>query len=212
MYVREVADQTLTFQVSGKLWMRSLVMRDLETGSEWAHLLGKSMAGEHKGHVLKPVITDMVTWAVWKEQHPETTILNMPSRIDRFTSDFYSKPSDFVFGFEVNGQARTLPLQQMMKHPVHQFEVAGIPLLATFDRRGMVAHLFLPQLDGRNLSFTAVDEHTMTDQQTNSRWNVLNGRCLDGPLKGNMLKQRVGIMSFKTAWQNFHPDSTNVPF
>ncbi|MCP4508275.1 MAG: DUF3179 domain-containing protein, partial [Fuerstiella sp.] len=35
MYVREVDDRRLTLQVSGKLWMRSLVMSDVETKTEW---------------------------------------------------------------------------------------------------------------------------------------------------------------------------------
>ena len=45
MYAREAKGQTLTFQVSGMLWKRSLVMRDIETGSLWSHLLGVEKLG-----------------------------------------------------------------------------------------------------------------------------------------------------------------------
>ena len=48
MYVRQVNDLTLTFRVSGKLWNRSLIMSDVETRTEWSHLLGRAMAGKLK--------------------------------------------------------------------------------------------------------------------------------------------------------------------
>ena len=48
MYARKVGDQVLTLQVSGKLWNRSLVIRDIETESLWSHILGKCMDGDLK--------------------------------------------------------------------------------------------------------------------------------------------------------------------
>ena len=51
MYARTVEERELTLQVSGMLWQRSLVMRDLETGTLWSHLMGKAMEGELKGTI-----------------------------------------------------------------------------------------------------------------------------------------------------------------
>lgn len=212
MYVRQIDEQTLTLQVSGKLWMRSLVMSDAETGTEWAHLLGRGMAGQLQGRKLKPLITDMVTWQAWKQQHPETTVLNMAPVTPRFTRRYYRSPQKFVFGFEVDGRAMALPMTQMLKHPVHHFEIEGRPLLATFDKQGAGTHLFEARLKDRALSFRSVDELTMRDEQTDSRWSVRDGTCIEGPLKGEALVQRVGIMSFRQAWQNFHPESVDVKF
>ena len=73
--------------------MRSLVMSDVETRTEWSHLLGRGMAGKLKGKVLKPLITDMLTWAAWKEEFPATTVLNMSNKRDNYTRDFYADPS-----------------------------------------------------------------------------------------------------------------------
>ena len=53
VYASEVGGKKLTFQVSGKLWNRSLVMRDLETGSLWSHILGECMEGELMGKKLE---------------------------------------------------------------------------------------------------------------------------------------------------------------
>ena len=212
MYVREVDDQTLTLQVSGKLWMRSLVMSDAETKSEWAHLLGEAKAGPLKGKTLKPLITDMVTWAVWKEQHPDTTVLNMSRTSKNYSRQFYRDPSRFVFGFNVGAKHFALPMEQMREHPVHHFEAEDTRLLATFDSDGAATHLFEPTVDGKPLDFEAVNKLIMKDRQTGSRWELLNGQCISGKLKGKMLTQRVGIMSFRTAWQNFHPESKDIAF
>ena len=210
MYVRELDGQELTFQVSGKLWMRSLIMYDAETRSEWSHLLGRAMAGQLKGKKLKPLITDMVTWSVWKKQHPDTTVLNM-SRTDRnYTKDFYLKPSRFLFGFHVSDKHFALPMPLMMDHPVFAFEAADTQLVATFEKEGAVTHLFESNLEGQTLTFEHLDNSIMKDRETESRWEMLSGKCIDGKLKGKMLQQRVGIMSFRKAWENFHPDSIDI--
>jgi hypothetical protein len=187
-------------------------MSDVETKTEWSHLLGKGMAGKLKGRKLKPIITDMVTWSVWKKQHPDTTVLDMSRTSREYSSLFYRDPDRFVFGFEVDGQACILPMTGMMENPVHQFSVGSTALLATFDRDGAVTHLFERQMEGRVLNFEQVDDLTMKDQQTGSRWNRLSGTYIEGDLHGKMLKQRVGIMSFRRAWQNFHPDSQKIGF
>ena len=192
--------------------MRSLVMSDVETNSEWSHLLGKAMAGPLAGKTLKPLITDMGTWSVWKKMHPNTTVLNMSKTSEHYTKDFYGDPSRFVFGFEVNGQAWMLPMQEMMSHRVHQFMIGEDALLATFDADGAVTHLFDPRLDGKLHHFSAVDATTMTDRETKSTWQLTTGKAVDGPLKGKLLEQRVGIMSYLKAWTNFHPDSKRVSF
>ena len=192
--------------------MRSLVMSDVETGTEWAHLLGKAMAGKLRGKKLKPIITDMVTWAVWKEQHPDTTVLNMSSTSRNYTREFYRNPENFVFGFEADGRAWSLPMNSLLKQPLHEFLIADLPLLATFDQSGTVTHLYDRRLEGRVLDFEQHNQLIMADTQTGSRWEMLNGQCISGQYKGLMLKQRVGIMSLRRAWQNFHPESTEIDF
>jgi Protein of unknown function (DUF3179) len=207
VYVRQIDDQVLTLQVSGKLWMRSLVMRDVETHTEWAHLLGRGMAGPLKDRKLKPLITDMVTWSVWKSMHPDTTVLNMPRTSKHYDSDFYSNADRFVFGFDVNGETRSVLMSRLQTTPVINCVVAEKPLLVTFNKQGAVCHLFDRVVDDQVLQFSSRNETTMTDDMTGTVWTILDGEAVEGPLKGTLLKQRVGIMSFRRAWQSFHPDS-----
>jgi hypothetical protein len=207
-----VGEQTLTFRVSGKLWMRSLVMSDLETNTEWSHLLGRAMAGKLKGKELEPLVTDMMTWGGWQAEFPQTTVLNMPRTSQAFSKEFYRDPSKFVFGFQAGGSAWSLGMHQLLNHPVHPFAIGGEALLATFDKASTSTRLFAAQVDGRPLEFQQIDDQQMQDTQTGSRWKITNGEAISGALKGKRLRQRVGIMSFRKAWHNFHPDSQDVKF
>lgn len=192
--------------------MRSLVMSDVETKTEWSHLLGRGMKGELKGKVLQPVVTDMVTWAAWREDFPETTVLDMSNTSRNYTSEFYRDPDRFVFGFQVDGKNWALPLTQMMQKPVHSFRVGDLSLLAAFDNEGVATRLFEAKAGDQELDFVQLDDETMQDRQTESRWSISRGKASAGPLSGTELKQRVGIMSFRKAWQNFHPKSVDIQF
>lgn len=192
--------------------MRSLIMSDVETGTEWSHILGRGMKGKYKGHQLKVILTDMVTWDVWKQEFPETTVLNMSRTSKNYTREFYRRPHEFVFGFDLDGQAWALPLDQLLKHDVHSFQIGKHSLLATFDKKGTVTHLFDRKHGEQVLDFEKVAEGTMRDQQSDSHWKILTGEAISGPMKGQLLNQRVGIMSFRRAWQNFHPASMDVSF
>jgi hypothetical protein len=52
----------------------------------------------------------------------------------------------------------------------------------------------------------------MQDTTSRSLWKISTGAAFEGPMAGRSLEQRVGIMSFRKAWQNFHPDSTDIEF
>lgn len=192
--------------------MRSLVMSDLETDTEWSHLLGRGMDGALKGKTLTPLISDMVTWDVWKREYPETTALNMSQTSKNYSREFYREPTQFVFGFKAIGKPWSLAMDQMLKRPVHQFELGDEPLLATFDERGTVTHLFSRDIGGQTLDFEQVDGLTMKDHQTSSHWSMITGSATAGAMKGIRLTPHVGIMSYRKAWKNFHPDSSDIAF
>ena len=192
--------------------MRSLVMNDVETGSEWSHLLGRSMAGKLKGRVLRPIVSDMLTWSAWRKEFPETTVLDMSRTSQNYTRQFYEEPKRFVLGFEVQGASFALPMDKLMEQPVHMFKAGDEMLLATFDADAAVVRLFDPDIDGQRLDFAQISDHTMQDRQTETVWDLATGKAKAGRLAGKHLRQRVGIMSFRRAWDNFHPDSTDIQF
>ena len=196
----------MNLTVSGLLWNRSLVMEDVETKSLWSHLLGKAMAGRLKGKTLKPIVSDMTTWADWKKQHPKTSVLNMFRTANSYKRQSFGRLQNFVVGFQANGQVYSIPFQRLSAEKAISFEVEGRPLLATYDEKVAVARLYSRKTDSQTYTFSRKGDR-LVDQETDSEWNPSTGVAISGPSKGKALQQRVAIVSYKTPWKTFHPQS-----
>ncbi len=203
--------QDLTFHVSGKLWQRSLVMRDTQTESLWSHILGKCMAGPLEGAVLEILPAEMVTWSDWKKRHPGTTVLALPRTDSSYHRDTYGEAQDWVFGVVIGNEAMAFPFDVLTKKRVIEAVIAGHAVVVTFDPRTTRATVFSRRrTPGKSKSrkFTFdVDKGTLIDRTTSSRWDPTSGQALEGPLKGKRLKVLPGIVSFRRAWEVFHPGS-----
>ena len=56
-------------------------MRDEETGSWWQQVSGKAIHGPLKGHQLKSVFHDEVSFAIWKREQPQGRVLKPDERL-----------------------------------------------------------------------------------------------------------------------------------
>lgn len=209
MYARDVDGRTLTLQVSGQLWRRSLVMRDLETETLWSHLLGKAVEGELKGETLERLPSDMLTWAAWKARHPDTTVLNLSRIRDHYTPEFYEEPERFVIGFP-GEQPRHCAFTTLQQHPVLNIEADGEPAVLLFDRESTSALVFHREIGDRVLSFSLTEDGRLVDDQTGSVWDRSTGTAIAGHLQGRTLRPLVGLVSYTRAWMTFHPDSAEI--
>jgi len=116
--------RTLTLVVSGMLWERSLVMKDLETESLWSHLLGEAMDGPLVGTRLETLPAVMTDWETWKKRHPHTTVAHLSRTAHFFRREMYDAPERFVIGFAQGGAARAWPFDQLAYRPLLNDEVA----------------------------------------------------------------------------------------
>jgi hypothetical protein len=213
VYDRTVKDRRLTFCVSGKLWNRSLVMKDVETETLWSHLLGEAVRGSLKGEQLKALPCDMMTWDAWYREHPETTVLKMPRTTFHYTREFYEKRQDriqFVLGFMGDDGMHHCSFQTMKAKTLLNVDAGGLPLVVLFQPDSTSTRIFARRIGARTLTFVAIDADRMRDRETQSTWDSRSGAAIGGVLQGKRLKPHVGIVSIKKAWQMFHPDSREV--
>lgn len=187
-------------------------MSDLETGTEWSQLLGRGMAGQLQGKVLTPIVSDMVTWSAWRERFPSTTALGMSRTSRRFTKDLYADPDQYVFGFDIDGESYMVSMARLIASPVQSLVLDGRSVVVVFDRKGFVVRLFDSRVAEQSLTFQFEGSQRMRDKQTGSLWSLQDGKAVAGEMTGSELKQRVGIMSFRTAWINFHPNVSEPEF
>jgi hypothetical protein len=208
VYARTVKDQELNFHVSGMLWKRSLVMRDVETGSLWSHLLGKSMRGKLKGAELEVLDGVMTTWGEWKGRHPETTVLGMSRTARRFDEQVWSKPGRFVYGVHLGAgtPSPAVALKKLQAERVVNVEAAGKRIVVTCSKSGSPAQAFESAIEGTVLKFRQGPENMMVDEATGSSWSLTKGLCAEGKMKGKKLTRHPGTISFRAAWKRFFPE------
>jgi hypothetical protein len=54
---------------------QNFLMRDEETGSYWQQVTGTAIAGPLKGSKLTLLSQDELTFALWRKEHPQGTVL-----------------------------------------------------------------------------------------------------------------------------------------
>jgi len=207
VYASDVAGKKLTFQVSGKLWNRSLVMRDIETGSLWSHILGECMEGELKGQKLELIPSLMTTWGRWLAEHPDTTALDMKPTAERFGKDFYRNQREFVYAVKVRGEPKAYTFAFLAANPVLQEELGGTRVLVTYDAASTTAVIF----EAGDLRFKPVLEGgRLVEVESGSKFDPLSGVATTGKHEGQQLEKLGGFVSYRKAWKVFYPGSKVV--
>ena len=122
------------FGVSGVLFMNNLIMYDIGTGeSFWPQMFGDARCGPREGTVLTRVPVTEMTWAGWRDLHPDTKVISSQVNISRDYSanpygDYDSIESDeFLF-------AEMPPLDP--RRPVKE-RVLGLPSVDMVEEPGI---------------------------------------------------------------------------
>jgi hypothetical protein len=206
VYARKVKGKTLTLSVSGMLWNRSLVILDAETKSLWSHILGRAMQGPLEGETLDVLPGLMTDWKFWLKNHPDTTVAYLSRTSKNYRREFYRDPSKFLVGIAEGDTVRAWPFDQLLKQPVVNDRFDDRAMLIAFDKISSTAYLYDRNLGGVELQFTRKNEKLL-DTATKSEWNIATGKALSGSMKGKQLKPVPGVVSYRRAWENFHPET-----
>jgi hypothetical protein len=109
-YDRRLGDRVLELGTSGMLYNSALVMYDRQTESLWGHFTGDAIIGHLAGERLDVFPMSTVSWADWRDAHPDGLVL---SRETGFERDYGRNPypgydevdsSPFLFDGEVDGR------------------------------------------------------------------------------------------------------------
>ena len=82
-FKRQLGSQVLDFGTTGRLRHSDLVMWDRQTESWWQQLTGEAIIGELAGERLETVPASIVSYATFKETHPQGLVLAQPERFHR---------------------------------------------------------------------------------------------------------------------------------
>ncbi|MGC8643410.1 MAG: DUF3179 domain-containing (seleno)protein, partial [Isosphaeraceae bacterium] len=214
VYRRQVDGQTLTFFVSGYLYIENMMIQDVETGSEWPQMMGEAVEGPLKGKSLDPVPWTWTDWKSWRTSHPETTLLKIPQTVEYYGHDVVASGSslekryfsNLQWGFERGGKSLSWPLAELARLGAVNDSFSGLPLVIVYESRSATIAAFDRRVAGAELTFR-LEAEGLIDDQTSSVWDPVSGQAIRGPRAGQRLAPVAGVVSHNRAWRELHPES-----
>ena len=169
MWERTIGGKALHFYLAG-INNQNFLMRDRETGSWWQQITGKAIFGPMQGAVLKPVLSDELTYSEWRSESPSGLIL---APVAKYAKEYDSnwepdvaklpvvisfpgtelKSRDLVIGLSINGAARAYPWETFVKESPVMDRVNGTPLLLVSGSDGKSFRVFVGRIDGKDAEF-----------------------------------------------------------
>jgi hypothetical protein len=206
-------------------------MRDQETGSYWQQITGAAIAGPLKGSQLTLVRQDELSFALWKKEQPNGTVLaplpRYAGKYEKATweTEYAKLPTvihgskgtlpdrETIIGVGVNGEAKAYPLAKITaQSPVILDVVGNQPVILVLGPDNKSVRVFSRQIDSRSLEFyghssdNSGNSWSLTDAATLSQWDF-DGCASSGELKGQCLTRIDSLKDYWFDWQHYHPQS-----
>lgn len=220
--------------VSGLLYQNNLIMFDRnENEALWSQMLTGARCNSSKGVTLSTLNHVEMTWAGWKELHPDTRVVAGDTGFNRnytqypyggyeelnaeplfempFGIDCRRPPKERALGIPgENGTALTFPfgmLEERGEKAVVRTNFEGQEVVVLWDREMGSAVAFRPQTTEGDAVNLSVQNGEFVDEVSSSTFQ-LDGLAVDGPLAGISLEAiDEAYVAFWFAWPAFHPET-----
>lgn len=199
------------------------MFEDEATGSWWQQATGMAIAGPLKGARLKEIPSAQYTLGTWMRLHPGSRVMAPDTafskqyaqlddyddgRIDgslehRDTGSWKAK--SWVVGVLTANHSKAYDWTTL--GAVTQDSIGSVPILI-YRPDSANFRVWIRVAGGKTLFFQqagpAFVSGNLKDTVTHSTWDP-EGRCLDGPLKGDQLQSLQSYQEFWHSWHHFHP-------
>ena len=185
MYERKIGEQTLT--LGNDRWKRdeSLVLYDVETGTQWIQASGKAFRGALAHHELKVVPVELTRFAAFKANHPEASVLtgartSAPrGRIQLLNRDHLA---ELLLVGRVRAEARAYPLAELDRLGLIEDSIDATPVAVVFAREPDVMRIYRREVAGVSLELELVRRAgavVLRERGGQREWDAATGRTLD---------------------------------
>ena len=205
-------------------------MRDQETGSWWQQVTGEAILGPLKGHRLKSVFVDQLTFELWRKEKTNGRVLRPDERIltaEKYVSakweeqmarmrivagadkDRCLEPRALIIGITLANKSKAYPFAALQKQSPIMDYFGGLPVVVVLAEDNRSVRAFERKVGGRTLEFfKKTDSPTwqLIDAETGSVWDF-NGKATSGPLAGQTLKKVPMLEDYWFDWTTYHPDT-----
>jgi hypothetical protein len=153
-------------------------MRDDETGTYWQQISGRAISGPLQGSQLNLVLSDELTFAVWKSEQPLGTVL-LP--VSRYAPEYEAKDWDT--------------------------RMAKAPVVIDFPGSGMPPRELILGIRLATASDATRSDALMLDASSGSGWNF-QGCAVSGKSKGVCLERIPMLKDYWFDWRNYNPSTS----
>jgi hypothetical protein len=224
-----VDGRSLHFHLAG-INNQNFIMRDEETGSWWQQVTGAAIFGPLKGHQLKPVAHDELSFAIWKQEQPQGRVLRPEARIleakgyppvdwenhmdrvpvvSRAAADDPLASRNLIVGITVEGMTRAYPLSAIQKQSPVIDMIGRAPILIVVGDDNRSVRAYDRTVDGRPLEFfkKGASPLQLVDAETGSTWDF-TGQATGGQLQGRQLQKINVLEDYWFDWKTYNPGSS----
>jgi hypothetical protein len=232
VWTREIAGLRLTFHLAG-INNQNFLMRDEETGSYWQQISGLAISGPLKGRQLTLVLSDELTFATWRAEEPEGTVLK---NVAKYASEYEAKDWDvrmgrqtaviqfpehgmksreLILGIQAAGASRAFLYDRVIKEKLVKEYVGDQAVLIVVGPDGQSVRAFrdrIPGVDGvpdfyrmtANKLSVLKSSALMMDAAAGSEWNF-QGCAISGKATAACLERIPMLKDYWFDWRNYHP-------
>ena len=206
MHDRRIDGKTHTFGNYGALYKRAMTWYDHETDSVWSQPTGSGLIGTYQGIRLDMIPVEVVPWATWLDEHPDTKVLDVGNYASRRggVNPFEFRGDTYVVGVALGDEAKAYPFELVSSEIVVNDHIGDLPVLVYANPETRSVHIFARQVQDRTLFFEWVDGQ-IRDLDTGSLWGPSSGLASEGELRGQLLKELPYSTAFDWAWEDFYP-------
>jgi hypothetical protein len=208
-------------------WRNGVMVIRHKDGTLFSALSGIAFDGPRKGERLKPLATVPSDWGYWLKTYPGTVAYHMfdkyqpvelPKRENsesihtRITPDPRLPAEQEVVGLFLDGKTRAYPFSVLNKSSeIIEDHFADTDVVVLWHKSTHAAAAYAPEVEGsspvQRLKLSIDRERSeapFVDEQTGSHWGV-EGRAVDGPLKGRTLRWLDSVQCKWFAWSAEYP-------
>ena len=211
-----------TFRLVGMDHFNAM-FEDATTKSWWRQSTGECIAGPLKGYKLQEIESDQLILSSWTRIHPNTKILQPDALFKEEFEDMDSydkgisrgnltkrdtaswKNKSWILGIQDGANAKTYDWNQLTKQRIIQDSLPNNPIFILLESDTASFHAYSSVINNEILIFR-IKQDSIWDVNTGSKWSY-EGVCMDGKLKGKVLKRVRCYQEFLHSWEFFHPQS-----
>lgn len=229
MWETTVDGRPLHFHLAG-INNQNFIMRDEETGSWWQQVTGEAILGPLKGHRLREVPHDELSFGIWKGERPQGRVLlpderitaageyapaNWEERMKRVPvvtpigAEQPLEPRALVVGITIGKTSKAYPLSALQKQSPVIDTVGGVPVLIVVGEDNRSVRAYERTVEGHKLEFFKKAGETaaqFVDAETGSEWDF-TGRATGGTLNGRQLQKVSLLEDYWFDWRAYHPET-----